>query len=88
MHLDEVYSVSREELLTFEARLQPDECLKSPFFNVAQHTTRLERLLTHKGKLNFGFPAGTLADDPWISRVLRLEDPANLLQGFKRAVRK
>ena len=87
VHLDEVYSVSREELLTFEGILQPGESLKSPFFNVGQLTTRLDQLLTHKGKLNFGFPAGTLADDPWISRVLRLEDPANLLPGCKRAVR-
>ena len=87
MHLEKVYLVSREELLTFKARLQPDEALKSPFFNVGQLTTRLDQLLTHKGKLNLGFPAGTLAGDPWISRMLRLEDPANLLQGFKRAVR-
>ena len=67
--------------------MQPDESLKSPFFKVRQLTTELDQLLTHKGKLNFVFPAGTLADDPWITRVLRLEDPANLLQGFKRAVR-
>ena len=58
---------------------------------MGQLTTRLDQLLTHKGKLNCGTLActlaGTLAHDPWISRVLRLEDPANLLQGFKRAVR-
>ena len=51
------------------------------------YMTRLDQLLTHKGKLEIGFPAGTLADDPWIRRVLRQEDPANLLQGFKQAVR-
>ena len=49
--------------------------------------TRLDQLLTRKGRLGFGFPDGTLADDPWISRVLRLEDRANLLRGFKRAMR-
>ena len=64
LHLEEVYSVCREELLTFEARLQPDESLKSPFLNVGQLATRLDQLLTHKGKLRFGFPAGTLVDDP------------------------
>ena len=64
VHLEEVYSVSREELLTFEARLQLDESLKSPCFNVGQLTTRLDQLRTHKGKLNFGLPAATLADDP------------------------
>ena len=58
VHLDEVYSVSRDEQLTFEASLQPDESLSSPFFNVGQVTTRLDQLLTHEGKLNFGFPAG------------------------------
>ena len=64
VHLDEVYSVSREQLLICAARLQPDESLKSPYFNLGQLTTRLDQLLTHKGKLNFGFPAGTLADNP------------------------
>ena len=42
VHLEEVYSVSREELLTFEARLNPDESLESPFCNVEQLTTRLD----------------------------------------------
>lgn len=70
---EEIYTISREELLVYESRLQPDEILKSPFFNVGQMMARLDRLLVIKGKPQLGFPPGTLCDDTWATRVLRFE---------------
>lgn len=83
----EVYTVSRHELLIFEAQLRPDETIKSPFFNIGVLKSRLDRLLRAHGKLRLGYPSGTNADDHFFTRILRYEDPSNMLQGFRRSVR-
>lgn len=83
----QAYWVSREELLVFESRLQPDELQKSAFFNVGLITDRLDKLIRCKGKTGFHFPEGTSPDDGYLVRVLRFEDPMNILGGFRRPVR-
>lgn len=87
IHNNTAYSVQRLELLTFEANLSPGELEISPFFNIPVLSGRLDRLLRHKNKPPLNFPPGKYADLSWTRRILRFEDPWNLLSAFKRAVR-
>lgn len=68
---DRVYTVTKADLLTFEARLTSAETQKSAFYSITALVPKLNRLLELKGKPLLGFPQGTLPDDNWFSRVLR-----------------
>lgn len=83
----EAYSIRREELLMFEATLQEDEMEKTPFFNMSLLKERLDALLQFQEKPTLNLPEGTLMDESTFSRILRFEDRANILRGFKKAVR-
>lgn len=75
----ESYSIDKAELLTFEARLSPDELQRSAFYSIGSLKDKLERFLELKGKLPFNFPPGTLPDIDWFARVLRFEDQCTLV---------
>lgn len=82
----EVFRVSREDLLTFEARITSDETTKASFFHIGVLRERLDRFLELTNQPRFGFPPGSNPDDGWFVRILRYVDRSNILLGFKRAV--
>lgn len=84
---NQVFRVTRQAILEFESRLQPDECVRVSFLNIPMVVARLNRLLVQLGLPDLSFTATTMPDDDWVFRVVRFVDQNNLLGCFKRAVR-
>jgi hypothetical protein len=87
VHQGEVFRITKEVLLGFEATLQTDDFIKTPFYNVGYLIQRLDILLQQTGRRQLGFPAGVQPDDKWFTRILRYLDQFNILGAFKSRVR-
>ena len=84
---NQVFRVMRQQILEFESRLQPDECVRVSFMNIPMVVARLNRLLVQQGLQELSFTATTMPDDDWVFRVVRFVDQSNVLGCFKRGVR-
>lgn len=87
IHNREVFCITKEVLLGFEAALHIDDFIKTSFYNVGYLIQRLDILLEQTGRPRLGFSSMTQPDDKWFCRILRYLDQANILGAFKGRVR-
>lgn len=80
----QVYRVTRQDMLQFEANLQPAETRKSTFYCVSLLYERLQTLMELMNLPPLGYPEGTVPEEEWFTRILRYIDRYNLLEGFQR----
>lgn len=83
---EEYFGVNKVQLLEFEARLQPEDLVRSPDQSLSSIIQKINFMLAQAGHNEIGIELNALCDEDFAYRVLRWVDPCNTMRSFRRAV--